>query len=76
MNRPKDWRPLLVKQIGRVLQQLKAQRFTVLLIEQNFNFASTISDWHYLVENGQIVDSISNDEARQNTERVRKHMGI
>jgi branched-chain amino acid transport system ATP-binding protein len=68
--------PLLVKQIGRVLQQLKAQRFTVLLIEQNFNFASTISDWHYLVENGQIVDSISNDEARQNTERVRKHMGI
>jgi len=68
--------PLLIKQIGRVLQQLKARRFTVLLIEQNFNFASTISDWHYLVENGQIVGSISNDEARQSTERVRKHMGI
>jgi branched-chain amino acid transport system ATP-binding protein len=46
------------------------------LIEQNFNFASTIADWHYLVENGQIVDSISNDEARRNTARVRKHMGI
>ena len=68
--------PLLIKQIGRVLKQLKTQGYTVLLIEQNFNFASTISDWHYLVENGQIVDSISNDEARRNTARVRKHMGI
>jgi branched-chain amino acid transport system ATP-binding protein len=68
--------PLLIKQIGRVLQQLKARQFTVLLIEQNFNFASAISDWHYLVENGRIVDSISNDEARQDTARVRKHMGI
>jgi branched-chain amino acid transport system ATP-binding protein len=68
--------PLLIKQIGRVLQQLKARQFTVLLIEQNFSFASTISDWHYLVENGRIVDSISNDEARQDTARVRKHMGI
>jgi branched-chain amino acid transport system ATP-binding protein len=59
--------PLLVRQIGRVLRQLKTQGYTVLLIEQNFNFASTISDWHYLVENGRVVDSISNDEARQNT---------
>lgn len=68
--------PLLVKQIGRALHKLKERGFTVLLIEQNFNFASTIADWHYLVENGRVVDSISNDEARRDTARVRKHMGI
>lgn len=68
--------PLLIKQIGRVLHVLKARGLTVLLIEQNFAFASTIADWHYLVENGRVVDCISNSEVIKNESRIKSHMGI
>lgn len=68
--------PLLIRQIGQVMRELKSRGYTILLIEQNFSFASTICDWHYLVDNGRVVDGISNEEARQDTTRVRKHMGI
>lgn len=68
--------PLLIRQIGHVMRELKSRGYTILLIEQNFSFASTICDWHYLVDNGRVVDGISNEEARQDTTRVRKHMGI
>jgi branched-chain amino acid transport system ATP-binding protein len=68
--------PLLVRQIGRVIRELKSRGYTILLIEQNFRFASAICDWHYLIDNGRVVDGISNEEAQQDKNRVRKHMGI
>jgi len=68
--------PRLVQQIGRALRNLKQRGFTILLIEQNFRFASTISDWHYLVENGRVVDGISNDHALKNPTSLQKYLGI
>ena len=43
--------PVIVQQIGAVIRQLKQRGFTVLLVEQNFYFASTVAD-HYLIEHG------------------------
>ena len=54
--------PVIVQQIGRVIETLKAKGFTILLVEQNFRFASTIADRHYIVEHGQVVDMIRNAE--------------
>jgi len=49
--------PVIVQRIGEVLASLKQRGMTILLVEQNFRFASTIADRFYLVENGRIVDS-------------------
>ena len=54
--------PVIVQQIGRVIETLKAKGFTILLVEQNFRFASTIADRHYIVEHGQVIDMIRNAE--------------
>lgn len=68
--------PRIVQQIGRALRELKARGFTIALIEQNFKFASTVSDWHYLVENGSIVGDISNEDALKDPKYLQQHLGL
>ena len=48
--------PVIIQQIGRTIGALKAQGFTILLVEQNFHFAATLADRHYVMEHGRIVD--------------------
>src|SRR5213080_4872470 len=49
--------PVIIEQIGRTISRLKAEGFTILLVEQNFRFASRVADRHYVLENGRVVDA-------------------
>ncbi len=68
--------PVIVRQIGAVIGTLKEKGFTILLVEQNFRFAATVADRHYVVENGRVVDMIGNHELPQNLARLRRHLGV
>jgi branched-chain amino acid transport system ATP-binding protein len=68
--------PVIVQQIGQVLETLKAKGFTILLVEQNFRFASTVADRHYIVENGRVIDMIHNTELAQNLDKIREYLGV
>jgi branched-chain amino acid transport system ATP-binding protein len=68
--------PVIVQQIGRTIFQLKARGFTILLVEQNFRFASRVADRHYVMENGRIVDMIPNAELESNVKRVHDYLGV
>src|ERR1700735_2986147 len=52
--------PVIVQQIGGLLRTLKDKGFTILLVEQNFRFAATVADRHYVVEHGRVIDMIAN----------------
>ena len=54
--------PVIVQQIGRTIARLKQRGFTILLVEQNFRFAATVADRHYVVEQGKVIDMIPNAE--------------
>ena len=56
--------PVIVQQIGNTIRMLREQGFTILLVEQNFHFAATVADRHYVVEHGQVIDMIPNCRAR------------
>ena len=56
--------PVIVQQIGRTIREIKNRGFTVLLVEQNFRFAATVADRHYVMEHGKVVDMIPNADAR------------
>ena len=64
-SRPKGSLPVIVQQIGRTITELKTQGFTILLVEQNFHFAATVADRHYVMENGRVIDMIPNTAARR-----------
>ena len=68
--------PVLVQQIGRVLSRLKQQGFTILLVEQNFRFAQTVADRHYVVEHGRIVDMVPNDRLEAAMDRLHELLGV
>jgi branched-chain amino acid transport system ATP-binding protein len=68
--------PVIVQQIGRTIARLKAQGFTILLVEQNFRFASTVADRHYVMENGRVVDQIANAELDANMAKLHDYLGV
>ncbi|UEM02754.1 ABC transporter ATP-binding protein [Skermanella rosea] len=68
--------PVIIQQIGRVVRELKRSGFTILLVEQNFRFAATIADRHYVMEEGHIVDMIPNDQLEANMHKLHEYLGV
>jgi branched-chain amino acid transport system ATP-binding protein len=68
--------PVIVRQIGATIRRLKADGFTILLVEQNFRFASTVADRHYVMERGRVVDMIRNAELEHHTAKLHEYLGV
>jgi branched-chain amino acid transport system ATP-binding protein len=68
--------PKLVEEIYERLQALKAKGLTVLLVEQNTNFALELADRAYVLENGRIVLQGSGQEVAANPEIKRHFLGL
>jgi branched-chain amino acid transport system ATP-binding protein len=68
--------PVIVQQIGNVIRTLKQKGFTILLVEQNFRFASTVADRHYVVEHGRVIDMIRNEEIAANLDKLHEYLGV
>jgi len=66
----------LVEQIGATLRRLKREGFTVLLVEQNFRFAATVADRHYVMERGRVVDMIPNAELDASMGKLHDYLGV
>jgi branched-chain amino acid transport system ATP-binding protein len=67
---------VIVQQIGTLIRTLKERGFTILLVEQNFRFASTVADRHYLMEHGLMVDMIPNDKLEANMGKLHEYLGV
>jgi branched-chain amino acid transport system ATP-binding protein len=68
--------PVIVQQIGRTIGKLKEKGFTILLVEQNFRFAATVADRHYVMERGRIVDMIPNAALDANMNKLHEYLGV
>ena len=68
--------PVIIQQIGRTIGMLKDQGFTILLVEQNFRFASTVADRYYVMEHGRVVDRFANAELDANVDKLHEYLGV
>ncbi|MGU3537524.1 ABC transporter ATP-binding protein [Methylobacterium sp. A54F] len=68
--------PVIVQQIGRTIARLKTEGYTILLVEQNFRFAQTVADRHFVVEQGRVVDCIPNAELDANIDKLHAYLGV
>jgi branched-chain amino acid transport system ATP-binding protein len=68
--------PVIVQQIGATIRRLKAAGFTILLVEQNFRFAATVADRHYVMEHGRVVDMILNAELGASMPKLHEYLGV
>ncbi|MCO6180131.1 ABC transporter ATP-binding protein [Ciceribacter sp. RN22] len=68
--------PVIVQRIGEVLKKLKERGMTVLLVEQNFRFASRVADRFYLMEHGQMVSEFKVEELPERMDMLHKVLGV
>jgi branched-chain amino acid transport system ATP-binding protein len=68
--------PVIIQQIGKTIRSLKEQGFTILLVEQNFRFASTVADRYYVMEHGRIIDEFANSELDENVDKLHEYLGV
>jgi branched-chain amino acid transport system ATP-binding protein len=68
--------PVIIQQIGRTIRTLKEQGFTILLVEQNFRFASTVADRYYVMEHGRVIDQFANAELDANVDKLHDYLGV
>jgi branched-chain amino acid transport system ATP-binding protein len=68
--------PVIIQQIGKTIRTLKQQGFTILLVEQNFRFASTVADRYYVMEHGKVVHRFANSELNANLDKLHELLGV
>jgi branched-chain amino acid transport system ATP-binding protein len=68
--------PVIIEQIGRTIARLKQEGFTIILVEQNFRFAQTVADRHYVVEQGKVIDMIPNAALDRNIDKLHAYLGV
>jgi branched-chain amino acid transport system ATP-binding protein len=68
--------PVIVQQIGRTIQKLKSEGYTIVLVEQNFRFAQTLADRHFVIEQGRVIDQIQNSELDANIDKLHAYLGV
>jgi branched-chain amino acid transport system ATP-binding protein len=68
--------PVIIQQIGHTISRLKSEGFTILLVEQNFRFASTVADRFYIVEHGKVIDGFATAELPANMDKLHTYLGV
>ncbi len=68
--------PIIIQQIRETIGSLKAQGFTILLVEQNFHFAAAVADRHYVMEHGRVVDEFSTPQLKANMGKLHDYLGV
>ena len=68
--------PVIIQQIGHTIARLKKEGFTILLVEQNVRFASTVADRYYIVEHGKVIDGFANADLQANMGKLHTYLGV
>jgi len=68
--------PLIVKEVGKIIYQLKQKGFSILLVEQNLPMALKVADYLYILSNGKIVYESTPDRLKSNDEVKAKYIGV
>lgn len=68
--------PLMVRELGQVVRQLRDEGLSILLVEQNLPFALSLADYVYVMTKGKIVYQSTPQELRSDEDVKRNHLGI
>ena len=68
--------PVIVQKLGQVVTDLRNKGYTIVLVEQNFRFAAPLADRHYVIEHGQVVETVLSSELSQKTELLNSYLGV
>jgi branched-chain amino acid transport system ATP-binding protein len=68
--------PVIVQKLGQVVGALRARGFTIVLVEQNFRFASKLADRNYVIEHGQVVKVVAREDLEASQDELKSLLGV
>jgi branched-chain amino acid transport system ATP-binding protein len=68
--------PVIVRDIEKLIRSLMDRGYTILLVEQNLRFATSVADRHYVMENGLIVDVVERGQVEKNKSALERYLGV
>jgi branched-chain amino acid transport system ATP-binding protein len=68
--------PVIVQTLGRTIQKLREQGYTIVMAEQNFRFAAPLADRFYIMERGRMVASFASSELQDKMALLRQYLGV
>ena len=68
--------PVIIQKLTEVVRALKERGFTIILVEQNFRFASNLADRNYVIEHGQVVKTVERGELEASQEELKILLGV
>jgi hydroxyacyl-ACP dehydratase HTD2-like protein with hotdog domain len=68
--------PVIVEKLGQVIDTLKKRGYTILLVEQNFEFASELADRLYVIEHGQVVYHLTAAQVETKQQELKELLGV
>jgi branched-chain amino acid transport system ATP-binding protein len=68
--------PVIVQKLAEMVVALRAQGYTVLMVEQNFHFAAKLADRFMVMEHGQIIQEFTQAELPSRLERLHEYLGV
>jgi branched-chain amino acid transport system ATP-binding protein len=68
--------PVIVQKLDEVVRTLRDRGFTIVLVEQNFRFASKLADRNYVIEHGQVVKVVTKDGLEESKEELVELLGV
>jgi branched-chain amino acid transport system ATP-binding protein len=67
---------VIVQKLAEVVRALKERGFTIVLVEQNFRFASRLADRNYVIEHGQVVKIVERNQLDASQEELKTLLGV
>jgi branched-chain amino acid transport system ATP-binding protein len=68
--------PVIVQALARMITTLKAQGFTIVMVEQNFHFAAPLADRFYVIEHGQVALAFGAHELKAQMPVLNELLGV
>jgi branched-chain amino acid transport system ATP-binding protein len=68
--------PVIVKALGKAIEQLKSRGYTIVMADQNFRFAAPLADRHYVVERGRVAEVVRKDELSARMDMLHEYLGV
>ena len=68
--------PVIVQTLARMILELKARGYTIVMVEQNFRFAAPLADRFYVMEYGKIVEEFGASELDDKMPTLRELLNV
>jgi branched-chain amino acid transport system ATP-binding protein len=68
--------PVIVQKLAEMVVSLRKQGYTIVMVEQNFVFASKLADRFMVMEHGQVIQEFTQAELPSRMERLHEYLGV